>query len=74
MPTVKESRLTMRSGFRFLAVPLVVLATALSSDAAWAQFDPTIAIAPPSYCIPPTLSMGAAPVSATISRAGEADC
>ena len=68
----------MRSGFRSPAVPLAVLATALSwlsfSDAARAGSEPTIATASPSYCIPPTLSFGAAPESGTISGAGETDC
>jgi hypothetical protein len=58
---------------------LAVLATALSwltfTDGARAQFEPTVATASfPSYCIPPTLSFGAAPESGTISGAGETDC
>ena len=66
----------MRSGFPALTVPLTVLATALSwlssSDAARAQFEPTTASR--SYCLPPTLSFGAAPESGAISAAGESDC
>ena len=75
-PTRRRSR--SRSAFQSLAVPLAVLATTLSwlnsSDAAWAQFEPTIGTASPSYCIPAALSFGAAPESGTISGAGETDC
>ena len=67
----------MRSGFQSLAVLFAVAMTALSwlssSDAAWGQFEPTIATASP-YCVPWALSFGAGPDSATIAGAGETDC
>lgn len=64
----------MRFGFQSLAVLFAALATALSfGDAAWAQFEPAVAPTSP-YCVPWTLSFGAAPVSGTISAAGETDC
>jgi hypothetical protein len=48
----------MRSGFRFLVVPLAVLETALSSSGATrAQFERTVATTSP-YCAPWTLSFG----------------
>jgi len=64
----------MRSRFPCLAVLATALIWLSFSAAAQAQFEPTIATASPSYCIPPTLSFGAAPVTGTISGAGETDC